>query len=338
LRSRALRVASTLALALAAATSLAQIGHAQSAPAKPTALRIGSTAPGHLKFILAREKGWIEKEFAKDGIKVEFVTFMGGGSEATTALATGSIDVTYTGSNPALRLAASGADVKMVGLSNWVKTGGTAIIVRPDSPIKTLADLKGKKVAYLAGTVRHSSLSKALKSVGLTTKDIDSLNLPFEAAGPALTRGDIDAIVESDNTAQRLIDSGGARLLADGADHPEWASPYPISVNGDFFRKYPDVVRRLLKVDLQIARWADANYEDTVKTFVDATKSSDKAVRASYKAGVFYQDPKITDESLEALKAEEAFMAEAGLLKGAVDYSKWVDKSYVDEAYKQAGL
>ncbi|TIU03900.1 MAG: aliphatic sulfonates ABC transporter substrate-binding protein, partial [Mesorhizobium sp.] len=45
---------------------------------KPEVIRIGSTAPGHLKFILAQQHGWWEKEFAKDGIKVELVTFNGG--------------------------------------------------------------------------------------------------------------------------------------------------------------------------------------------------------------------------------------------------------------------
>jgi sulfonate transport system substrate-binding protein len=334
-RNRALRAGLTLALTLALAAPLTAT-LALADPAK--VIRIGSTAPGHLKFILFREKALLEQEFAKDGIKVELVTFHGGGSEATTALATGAIDVTYTGSNPALRVAASGADVRTIGLSNWVKTGGTAIVVRPDSPIRTIADLKGKKVAYLAGTVRHSSLSKALRSVGLSAKDIDSINLPFEASGPALSRGDIDAIVESDNTVQKLVEAGGGRVIADAADHPEWASPYPITVNGTFLRENPNIIKRLLKVDLETARWADANYEETVRVFTTATNSAEKTVRANYRAGQFYQDPKLTPEAIAALKAEEAFMAEAGLLKGKVDYDKWIDTTALDEVYKQAGL
>ncbi|RVB14500.1 transporter substrate-binding domain-containing protein, partial [Mesorhizobium sp. M7A.F.Ca.CA.002.10.1.1] len=172
---------------------------------KPDIIRIGSTAPGHLKFILAKKDGWWDKEFAKDGIKVELVTF-NGGSEATTALATGAIEFTYTGNNPALRVAASGADVKLIGLSSYVKAGGSYIVVKTDSPLKTLQDLRGKKVAYLTGTVRHSNFSKALNSVGLTTNDVEGLNLPFEASGPALLRGDIDAIVETDSTAAKLGD------------------------------------------------------------------------------------------------------------------------------------
>ena len=309
-----------------------------SAPAftqdKPEVIRIGSTAPGHLKFILAQQGGWWEKEFAKDGIKVELVTF-NGGSEATTALATGAIEFTYTGNNPALRVAASGADVKLIGLSSYVKAGGSYIVVKTDSPLKTLQDLKGKKVAYLTGTVRHSNFSKALNSVGLTTNDVEGLNLPFEASGPALLRGDIDAIVETDSTAAKLVDTGEARVLFDTSTHPEWNVPNVISVNGTFATKYPDLVKRLLKVDIEIARWADAHPDETIKTFVEATKSSEKSVRKTYDKGLFYQDPKLTDDAIAALKGEEKFMAGAGLLKGSIDYGKWIDKSFVDAAYTE---
>jgi sulfonate transport system substrate-binding protein len=302
---------------------------------KPSVIRIGSTAPGHLKFILARHSGAFEKEFAKDGIKVEMVTFTNGGSEATTALATGAIEFTYTGNNPALRVAASGADVKFIGLSSYTKADGSAVIVRADSPFKTVADLKGKKVAYLFGTVRHSIFSKALKSVGLTTNDVDSLNLAFDASGPALVRGDVDAIVETEDTAAKLVEAGEARVLLDANDHPEWAAPYIISVNGEFARKYPDIVTRLLKVDIGLARWADAHPDETIKIFSDETKSSEKSVRKTYKDGHFYQEPRITDAALDALKGEEKFMSEAKLLKGSVDYDKWVNRSYLDAAYKQ---
>ena len=96
----------------AAALGIAAFGAVAHAEDKPEVLRIGTTAPGHLKFILARHNGAFEKEFAKDGIKVELVAFTNGGGEALTALATGAIEVTYTGNNPALRAAAKGADVK----------------------------------------------------------------------------------------------------------------------------------------------------------------------------------------------------------------------------------
>lgn len=319
----------------AIAVGTAAIGSLAHAEDKPAVLRIGTTAPGHLKFILARHNGDFEKEFAKDGIKVELVAFTNGGGEALTALATGAIEVTYTGNNPALRAAAKGADVHAIGLSSFTRNSSTTIIVAKDSPIRTLEDLKGKKVAYLPGTVRHSVFSKALKLVNLTTDDVESLNLDFAASGPALIRGDIDAIVESDSSTSKLIESGEARLILDSNKYPEWSAPYIISVNGEFLRKYPDIVKRLLKVDIQLARWADAHPEETVKIFVDETKTSEKSVRETYAGGKFFQDPKITPEAIQALKEEEAFMKEAKLLKGAVNYDTWIDTTQLDAAYKE---
>jgi sulfonate transport system substrate-binding protein len=301
---------------------------------KPSVIRIGSTAPGHLKFILERHNGTVAKEFEKDGIKVEFIAFTNGGSEATTALATGAVEFIYTGNNPALRVAAAGADVKAIGLSSFVKENGSAIIVKSDSQIKTLQDLKGKKVAYLTGTVRHSTFAKALKSAGLSLNDVESLNLAFDASGPALVRGDVDAVVESGDVAAKLVETGQARVILDASSHPEWSAPFLISANGEFVRKYPDLVKRLLKVDIETARWADAHPEETIKIFVDETKSSEKSVRKTYKENVFYQDPKITPEALASLKSEEQFMADAKLLKGSVDYDKWIDTSFLDAAYK----
>jgi sulfonate transport system substrate-binding protein len=303
---------------------------------KPDVIRIGSTAPGHLKFILFRKKNLLDQEFAKDGIKVELTTFDGGGP-ASLAIGSGAIEFTYIGNDPSLRLAAVGADVKAIGLSSWVPSNETLIIVRSDSPIQKIEELKGKKVAYLAGTVRHATFAKALKEVGLSLKDVESLNIGIDSSGPALARGDIEAIVESTGPAQKLVDAGAARVIFDaGKDgKPEWAVPNVISVNGAFARKYPDIVTRLMAVDIAAARWADANAEETIRIFVAETGSSEKAVRDTYNQGKFWQDPDITEQAVRALQGEEAFMAEAGLITGKVDYGKWIDRSFYEAALKK---
>jgi sulfonate transport system substrate-binding protein len=302
---------------------------------KPDVIRIGSTAPGHLKFILFRNRKILEQEFAKDGIRVELTTF-DGGSAATVALGSGALDFTYIGNNPSLRLAAAGADVKLIGLSSWVPSNETQVVVAPDSDIKRLEDLKGKKVAYLLGTVRHSTFAKALKTVGLDIGDVESLNIGIETSGAALSRGDIDAIVESTGPVQKLIEKGGGKLIFDAAvsGDPEWAVPHLISVNGDFARKYPEIVTRVLAADIATARWADQHPDETIAIFVKETGNSENAVRSTYGKGKFYQHPEITEKAVNALKGEEAFMAEAGLLKGKVDYDTWIDRSFFDAALR----
>ncbi|WP_370539036.1 aliphatic sulfonate ABC transporter substrate-binding protein [Aureimonas sp. AU22] len=304
--------------------------------AKPEVIRIGSTAPGHLKFILFRNQKLLEKEFERDGIRIELTTF-DGGSAASVALGSGAIDFTYIGNNPSLRLGASGADVKAIGLSSWIPSNETLVVVRPDSPVRSLAELKGKRVAYLSGTVRHSTFAKALGDVGVSINDVESLNIGIENSGPALARGDVDAIVESTGPAQKLVDAGAARVLFDAATagKPEWAVPYLISVNGDFARTYPRIVERLLKVDIETARWADAHPDETVAIFVKETGNSESAVRSTYAQGKFYQNPEITPQAIEALKGEERFMAETGLLKGKVDYDTWIDRSFYQAAAAQ---
>lgn len=320
------------ALALAATAGLSSLSTPGLAQDYPHVINIGSTAPGHLKFVLARHHGWLEEEFAAEGIQIELLPFTGGGSEAVTALATGALHFAYIGANPSLRSAAIGADIKLVGLSSWVRSGGSGITVRTDSDIESLEDLRGRRIAYLHGTNRHSSLAKALELVGLTTNDIESLNISFDASGPALLRGDIDALVESDNTVQRLIDTGEARKIFDGNDYPDWSTPSTILVNGTFAQRYPEVVERVLSVDLRLAQWADDNYEEAIELFVEGTGASEDAVRQNYRDGVFHQDPTLLEGAIEALKAEERFMADAGLLTGSVDYDIWVDSSYLDAA------
>ncbi len=304
---------------------------AMSQAALPPAIRIGSTAPGHLKFILFRHFGLLEKEFEAEGIPVELVTF-DGGSAASVALGSGELDIMYTGNNPALRLAATGADVLAVGLSSWNPQNETVIIVRTDSNIQSIADLKGRNVAYLSGTVRHSNFSKALAIEGLTTDDVASFNFGIETAGPALARGDVDAIVESQSTIQTLIDEGLARVVFDASAYPEWVSPFPISVNGDFARAYPEILARILAVDITTAEWADANPDETIRVFAEETGRGEDAVRATYPDGKFYQATALTDAAITSLQEEEAFMAAAGLLEGEVDYTTWVDRSYYDAA------
>jgi len=332
---RPLVIGSFLLVTLLVVAGYAVSGKLNPAEKKVTVIRIGSTAPGHVKFLLNQQKHWLDEEFAKDGIKVEYFPFAGGGQEAATALATGGLDIAFTASAPALRTAASGANVKLIALSSFGSNGGSSIAVRKDSSIQSVKDLKGKKVAFLTGTVRHSTITKALKLEGLSLKDIDGLNLAFEASGPALMRGDIDAIVEGRTTFTPLADTDSIRIILDGRDHPEWSSPSAISVNGDFLKKHPDLVKRFLKIDLLSARWADANPAETIKIIADATKKKLSAVQKDHPDNKFYTEPRISQQAIDAFKSEEIFLKDAGLANGTVNYGNWIYSKLIDEVYAE---
>lgn len=330
-----------VALILVSVGSYFILNNSQGSEEKISTIRIGTTAPGHPKYIFIEQKGWLEEEFKKDGIKIEFYPFMGGGQEAMIALTSGSLEFVYTGVNPSLRTASAGADVQLIALSRFSPDPiGPTVIVREDSKIKSVIDLKGKKVAYLKGTGSHGNIVKLLRTEGLTTNDIDSLHLALEASIPALIRGDIDAVTSDESTIEKFVSSGiaekgGLRIVKSEKDIKWWTSPSAIQVRGDFARKHPDIVKRFLKIDLKAAEWGEANPDEAIKIFADATQSTDKAVRLKYYADntSFYIYPKLTNESILAFKEHEEFMNETGLLEGKVDYNSWVDKSYQDSVF-----
>jgi len=317
----------TISLIVAMAVSLAALGCSRGG--KVEKIRIGATAPGHLKFVVSRQLGFFDKAFEADGIKIEYHAFTEGGSAVITALANGNLDITYTGADPTLRAAAAGADIHLIALSSPVSP--QVIMVAANSSIHTVSDLKGKRVAFLTGTMRHARLVRALKNVGLTINDIEPMNLPFSASGPALVRGDVDAIVESITEFAPLVQAGEGRILDAGKD----TSPSnAISVNGEFLRKHPDIVKKFLQADRDLAAWVDANFDAAVDAFSQGTGRNKEAIIKEYADRKFYNDPYPSDDSINAYKDEAEFLKEAGLADGDVDFDKWVKREIIDEIYK----
>lgn len=331
------KIHNIIAILLVIALFAADAGAAEK---KIKVIRVGSTAPGHLKFVLGNKLGFWEKEFEKDGIKYEFYPFVKGGSEAITALASRGLEIAYTGADPTLRASGAGADIALVGLSSFNKsTGegtGTCIAVAKDSPIKTLEDLKGAKIAFLTGTMRHATLTRALKLVGLSGNDVDGLDLPFEASGPALLRGDIDAVVEGYTNFAVLLRENKIRVIFDSSKY-QWEVPSAITVNGEFLREHPDLLKRHLKVDLAISEWADAHYDEAIAIFAEWSGRDAATIAKEYPDKKFFQAPEITEEAINSFKEEADFLVESGLATGKVDFGKWVRKTIIDEVYAEHG-
>ncbi len=240
-----------------AATSMLPLGRVARA-AGATHLRIGWQKNGVLA--LAKRQGSLEKRLAAQGITVEWSEFTSG-PPLLEALGAGALDFGATGDVPPLFAQAAHGNLLYVGLYRG-SPEASAILVRADSPIRSLADLKGRKLAFKRGSSAHNVAVKALRKGGLTPDDVQALDLSPPDAAAAFRTGSIDAwsiwdpylaIAEADPqtrvlaTARGIVDSYSFFLA-----------------NGDFTKTNPKVVSAVIDELGKVGTAAQAHLDETV--------------------------------------------------------------------------
>src|SRR5436305_2937656 len=138
--------------------------------------------------LLLKDKGLLEKEFAKDGISIRWVQTLGS-NKALEFLNAGSIDLGSTAGSAALLAKINGNPIKSIYV--YSRPEWTALVNTKDSQITKIEDLKGKRVAVTRGTDPHIFLVRALLGVKLTEKDITPVLLQHPDGKTALIRGDV---------------------------------------------------------------------------------------------------------------------------------------------------
>ena len=180
----------------------------------PQTLRIGYQK-GSIALVIAKEQGLLEKRFVDT--KVQWIEFPAG-PQMLEALNIGALDLGSTGDIPPLFAQAAGADLVYVGAEPAKPTAET-ILVRKDSPLQNVADLKGKKVAFQKGSSSHNLLLRALNKAGLSYKDIQPISLSPADARAAFEQGSVEAWAIWDPYASLALLEGHTRLLANGKTH-----------------------------------------------------------------------------------------------------------------------
>jgi sulfonate transport system substrate-binding protein len=226
---------------------------AASAQNADNVLRIGYQKYGTL--VLLKARGSLEKRLAPLHIEVKWTEFPAG-PQLLEGLNVGAIDFGTVGEAPPIFAQAAGADLIYVG-NEPAASAAEAILVPKDSPIKTVAELKGKKVALNKGSNVHFLLVKLLEKAGVQYRDIDAVFLTPADARAAFERGSVDAwaIWEPFLAAAQM--QTGARILADGngvvSNHQFFLASRP------YASKRSDVVAIVLEEVAAVDEWAKTN-------------------------------------------------------------------------------
>ncbi len=152
-------------------------------------LRIGYQKNGIL--VVAKQQGAIEARLKPLGVGVTWVEFSFG-PPLLEAISLGAIDLGQTGDAPPIFAQAAGGPITYVAAQEAAGSGA-AILVPKDSPIRSLADLKGKRVAFAKASSSHNLTIAALEKAGLTYRDIEPVTLAPADAAAAFARGSVDA-------------------------------------------------------------------------------------------------------------------------------------------------
>ncbi|MGA4449752.1 sulfonate ABC transporter substrate-binding protein [Ectopseudomonas chengduensis] len=253
---RTITLRRSLVALFAAAISFGAITQAQAASDNKSVLRIGYQKYGTL--VLLKAKGTLEKRLAEQGVEVKWTEFSGG-PQLLEGLNVGSVDFGVTGETPPVFAQAAGADLLYVAHEPPAPTG-EAILVPKDSPIKSVAELKGKKVALNKGSNVHYLLVRALEDAGLKYGDITPVYLPPADARAAFERGSVDAWVIWDPFQSAAEKQLQARTLRDGSGLVDNHQFY--LATRTYAEKNPQVVGVLVEEIRGVGEWVKGNLDE----------------------------------------------------------------------------
>lgn len=266
----------TLGLLFAAAAGVMAAGMPAAAQAQAKGevqVRIGYQKYGTLTLLKGR--GTLEKRLAEQGVGVKWTEFPAG-PVLLEGLNVGSIDFGTVGEAPPIFAQAAGANLVYVG-NEPASPASEAIVVPKGSSLRTLADLKGKKVALNKGSNVHYLLLKALEKAGVAYADIQPVFLPPADARAAFERGSVDAWAIWDPFLAAAEKQLGARVLADGKGLVANYQFYLASRT--YAEKNPEILRIVLDEVAKVDDWGRSN-PDEVATILAAQTGLGKDVVA----------------------------------------------------------
>jgi sulfonate transport system substrate-binding protein len=279
--------------------------------------------------MVLKERALLEKEFEKDGVGIRWVQTLGS-NKALEFLNAGSIDFGSTAGAAALIGRINGNPIKSIYV--FSRPEWTALVTRKDTAINTVEDLKGKRVAVTRGTDPHIFLVRALRSAGLSEKDIIPVLLQHPDGKTALVRGDVDAWAGLDPMMAQAQVEDGARLFYRNKEANTWGI---LNASEDFLKQYPDMTRRVIAVYEEARKYCLAHYDDEKRVFMAVTKLRGEVVDIQLKERTELTFNRIGAPQRDSILQAGLALQQAGVLPASVDVKQALD-GLIDDRYVNA--
>lgn len=281
-----------------------------------------------IPMMIARRTGDLEKALKKQGVRVVWYDFESG-PPMNDSITNGETDICLYGDVPTVSAIEERGNREVVGISAQA-ADSYAMVVSNNSPIKSAADLKGKKVATNLSSTGHNMVDKYLSTAGLTINDIELVSATPADMSYMVRNGIVDAISVWEPSITRLVDNGDCRILAQGSDCG-LEGVNTIVGRKDYCEANPEVVETVLKEYKKaadnISDTSDETWEYVAK-YLGLDVSQVKSMLPKYRFTV-----DITKKDIESLNDTINFLTRIGKLDKSYDISEYCNSNYYEGNY-----
>ena len=281
-------------------------------PQGVTTVRIGTMgdAVDYSPYMIAKSKGWFEEAFRKYGVQtVESTTFQQLPA-LNEAIGTGRQDIIFEAEPPAIIGKAAGNDLRIVGISCSLNQ---EILVRSDSTIQNVADLRGKKIAVPAGTSSHYNLLAILGAAGLSDKDVQIIDMAPPDTRSAFETGQVDGWAIWPPWVEQEIVAGKGGVLP-GTN----ARIHSImSIRGKFQEEHPEIAQAAFDVLEKAKAWIRQNPKEAQDIVAKTLKLDPKVIELAWPKHDWSAE--LNDEIANDIQAKADFLKNRGLIRSSIN-------------------
>lgn len=265
--------------------------------------------------LVLKKFGWLEQDLKGDNVQVKWVLSQGS-NRALEFLNSGSIDFGSTAGLAAVLSKANGNPIK--GVYIFSRPEWTALAVAKDSPIKSVKDLKGKKVAATKGTDPYLFLLRSLHQEGLKKSDIEHVALQHADGRAALEQGQVDAWAGLDPLLAASEIDAGSRLIYRNVSFNTYGF---LNTTEKFAKEHPEYVKKVIAAYEKARKWIIANPDETARIVSEEAKLSLPVAKLQLTRNDF-SNPIPGEEHVKALTAAAPILIEEDLVKKGTDVNK----------------
>lgn len=279
----------------------------------------------------------LEREFEADGIQIEWQFPRGTGPAINESFANGQLEFASYGGLPNIVGRGAGVRTTVLAASG---ISPTYVGVRPGAGIKTLADLKGKKVAFQRGTIFELSLSLILAGVGLKNEDVQIFDLQGADQTAAIQSGDVDALLGQGNQVLALVKSGLIEELYNTKGPAPGSTFGSFTVLDSFAEANPEIVSRVLRGYVEASHFAslDENREKIYDIWALTGAPRESYVKDYANDDLRDRNSPLLDDFYRAnIKAGLAFTLEQKLVRKPFDVEEWIKDSLLTKTLADLG-